>query len=652
MARTSPTLTNFTAGEISPRTIGRVDIAKYYNAAALIENMIVLKAGGARRRPGSRFVREVKDSSNTTRIIRFEFNVEQSYVIELGDLYARFFANNGVILENVAVTGATQANPVVLTVTGHPFTTGDAVTVTSVGGMVEINDRTFTITVVNANSISLDGEDGSGHTAYTSGGLATGPDPHEIVTPWTAAQVRAIHFSQKADTVWMVHPSHQPRKLTRTAAARFSISLFAPTANPFTSTDNFPASVTFHDQRLHFFATNAEPQAWWASKIADFEQFTVGTGDDDSFKRVLPEANVIRWGAAAKDLVVGLSNGENRVFPSASSVLSPTDANVRSQTTYGSEPIQPQRIDNAIMFVQRGGRRVRELVNSFEEDGFVADDMMLLADHLTGFESTNTGKQLKELAYQREPFSILWALRADGVLLGITYERRQQVAGWHRTTTPGASGTIESVTTIPVAGGDETWIIAKRTIGGATKRYIEYFDASFDPEVDENDAFFVDSGLSLDSGTPVTAVSGLTHLEGQLVRVLADGAVQPSKTVASGSITLETAASKVHVGLEFTSTLRTLPLGLGQSPSIGRIKSWGNVVVLVDKTGAVTINDELIPLRDVADLENTAVPLKTKSVRMADLRADEFGQITITSSDPLPLTVLAITGDVEVADAA
>jgi len=134
MSKTTPILTNFTAGEFSPLLYGRVDIAKYYNAAETIENFISQPYGGIVRRPGTYHVSEVKDSSKITRLIPFQFSTDQAYVVELGHLYARFYMDNGAIVETATtITGATQANPVVITTSAaHGYSNGDEVFVDSV----------------------------------------------------------------------------------------------------------------------------------------------------------------------------------------------------------------------------------------------------------------------------------------------------------------------------------------------------------------------------------------------------------------------------------------------------------------------------------------------------------------------------------------
>jgi len=146
MARVHPFQTNFTAGELTPKLAGQIDFKKYGNGVELMENMTVFPQGGASRRYGSRFVAEVKDSSKITRLIPFEFNIEQSYILEFGNNYIRFFKDNGQITETAkTITAITKANPAVVTSNSHGYSNGDHVWISGVVGMTRVNGRRFTV---------------------------------------------------------------------------------------------------------------------------------------------------------------------------------------------------------------------------------------------------------------------------------------------------------------------------------------------------------------------------------------------------------------------------------------------------------------------------------------------------------------------------
>jgi hypothetical protein len=222
MARVSTIVTNFQAGELSPRLEGRIDLQKYSSGAQKLENMLVFPQGGITRRPGTKYAGTSKDGGKV-RLIPFEFSDEQAYVLEFGANYIRYFKDGGILTEATeTITGATQANPVVLTITGTTLSNGDRIFVKDVAGMVELNNREFTVANKTTNTIELSGVDGTGFTAYTSGGTAG--KIVEDTTTYTEAQVFELNFVQSADVLYLVHKDHEPAKLTRTTATSFTLT--------------------------------------------------------------------------------------------------------------------------------------------------------------------------------------------------------------------------------------------------------------------------------------------------------------------------------------------------------------------------------------------------------------------------------------------
>ena len=228
MSRVTSIQTNFTAGQLSPRLFGRVDLSKYANGAAEITNLIVQPHGGVTRRPGTKFINEVKTSSAKTRLLPFEFSTVQAYCVEAGNQYFRFFKDQGVILEaNKTISGLTKANPGVVTATSHGFSNGDLVFISSVGGMTEVNNKYFKVANKGTNTFELQDVDGnnvntSGFTTYTSGGTAA--RVVEIATPYATADLFSIQYAQTADVMYLVHPSYAPRKLSRTSHTNWTLT--------------------------------------------------------------------------------------------------------------------------------------------------------------------------------------------------------------------------------------------------------------------------------------------------------------------------------------------------------------------------------------------------------------------------------------------
>ena len=329
----------------------------------------------------------------------------------------------------------------------------------------------------------------------------------------------------------------------------------------------WPSCVIFHEERLWFANNDNQTQTIWASKSGDFENFeptesdsTVANDSGLSYTIASNRVNEIRWMDSGPSLLIGTAGGEWQLKASSiSEPITPTNVSITPQTAYGSLEIQPVRIGPAVLFSQRSGVALREFVYQFESDSYQASDMNIVSEHLFKVNGT-----ISSFAYQQAPDSIIWVVTSSGLLCSLTYIKDQSVYAWARHVVGGSFGSgnavVESVASIPSGSSDEVWIVVKRTVNGATARYVERLEPLFrsTSSVTKDDAFFVDSGLTY-SGVATTTITGLSHLEGESVAVLADGAVQPAKTVSSGTITLDTQATKIHAGLTFRSLLHTLP---------------------------------------------------------------------------------------------
>ena len=417
----------------------------------------------------------------------------------------------------------------------------------------------------------------------------------------------------------------------------------------FSTATGFPAAVTFYEQRLVFASTTSQPQTLFFSVGGSFEDFAAGTDGDDALTYTLGsnQVNIIRYLQAGRVLLIGTSGGEFVVTSSEDAPLSPTNAVVKRQATYGSADIQPVQVANVTLFVQRAKRKLRELVFDLNTDSYQAPDMTLLAEHIT-----ESG--IKEMSLQQEPDNVVWCVLENGKFVGMTYRREENVVAWHEHLLGGAFGSdafghAESVATIPGdLNEDDTYLVVKRTIGGATKRFIEYFK-TFDFGDDVEDAFFVDSGATY-SGSAATSITGLDHLEGETVSILANGAVHPDKVVSSGSITLDYSVTKAHIGLNFTSTLQTMRIDAGgtEGTAQGKTKRIHEVVLRLFRTVGVLVGSsesemDRIPFRSSAGAMTSATPLFTGDKEI-EFRGgfDTDGFIVVQQNQPLPLTIIGI----------
>ena len=258
-------LPSLAGGEVSPAIGARVDLNKYSSSLELLLNFVVLPFGGVQSRPGQEFVAEIKDSARTGRIIPFEYNTEQTYILEFTNQNMRVIKDGAPVVESaVNISGATKANPVVVTTATHSYSTGDEVFISGVVGMTELNGRNFKITVLSATTFSLQDNDGttningSGYTAYASGG--TSERVYEISTPYVEADLYELKYVQSNDVMTICHPGYAPRELTRTDHDAWTLTTIsfrpeqaAPTG--ISVTVNSAASVT---DRYAVCAVNAE----------------------------------------------------------------------------------------------------------------------------------------------------------------------------------------------------------------------------------------------------------------------------------------------------------------------------------------------------------------------------------------------------------
>jgi hypothetical protein len=357
------------------------------------------------------------------------------------------------------------------------------------------------------------------------------------------------------------------------------------------------------------------------------------------------QMNRISWLMSSLVLMAGTAGGEWKIAASSSSApLTPTDVNVRQVNNKGSlECVKPVRVGDVLLFFQGQGRKLRELVYRYELDSWVAPDLTILSEHITA-------PRVLDMAFQQEPDQTVWVVRHDGVLLSMVYEREQEVVGWSKHLT---DGLVEAVACIPGEDYWEVWLVVRREINGATRRYVELLMPwNFWTVTELADMFYVDSGLTYD-GAPATVISALDHLEGKTVSVLADGAVHVPRVVTAGEITLDQAASKVQVGLPYTSVFKSVKLEAGgqRGPVQGKIKRLSQVILrlhesLGGKVGPDLDNLETMHAREMWDYMDTPSPLFSGDWPV-DFRGDyeRSGQFMVVQDQPLPLTLCAVMTD-------
>jgi len=265
----------------------------------------------------------------------------------------------------------------------------------------------------------------------------------------------------------------------------------------------WPRSIEFHEQRLWFGGSTSYPQTLWASQTAeaegDYENMTAGTEADSALIFKLPGKNPIQWLFSQTYLVVGTAGGVGRIG-SPDSATTPTNVEYRMQTKSAAEYIQPAAIGDVLLYIERGGRKMRQYLYSMDVDQFIAPDISILSEHVT------TGG-LTSVALQMNPEPILWCTRADGQLVTVTYLKEQDVTAWARQLTDEGDGEVQSVCVIPGSLEDEVWWAVTRPIDDTNDAvYIEQVQPQ-EWGTDQNDCWFVDSGLMFDGGSAQTVTA-------------------------------------------------------------------------------------------------------------------------------------------------
>jgi len=667
MPRTTLALTSFVSGELGAKLDGRTDFNKYNTGAKTLENFLIHPQGAATRRVGTQFIAEVKDSSKKTRIIPFEFSTVQTYVLEFGNTYMRVYKDKGQVLsggsafeistpyleaelfeikfaQSADILYITHPNHAVrkLSRTGHTSWTLTECSFTD-GPYLSENTTSTTLTPSGTSGSVNITASASLFAATDVGRLVSFSNGRAKITGFTSATVVAATTQDDFDNT--------------NAVSNWKLGAFS-------GTTGHPSCVSFFEQRLVFAGTNSEPQTLYFSKSGDYENMTTGTNADDAMVYTIAsnQVNRIRYLKSQRTLIVGTTGGEFTVSADGTdAAITPTNIVIKKQSSYGTANVDAIPAGNSVLFLQKAKRKIRELSYNFDTDGYVAPDLTILNDIVTKSGIT-------EMAYQQEPDSILWCVRDDGILAGLTYQRSENVIAWHRhklggTFGAGASatgfGVVESVASISgQLTEDEFYVIVKRTINGATKRYVEVF-APFDfDETDATDFRFVDSHLTY-SGSATTTLSGLAHLEGQTVSVLADGATHADKVVSSGQISLDRSTTKAVVGLAYDSVLQTMRIegGAAEGTSQGKTKRISKVVLrLFETVGAKvgpTLNQlETIPFRTTSSLMSNPVDTLLAGDKEIEFRDDynTDGFIFVKQDQPLPLSILAIYPTVVTSD--
>lgn len=519
----------FSRGELSPRVIGRVDNAAYYNAVKYSDNMKPFPQGAITKRTGTYYVSTVKDSADSTIIIPFKFSTVQNYIIEIGDLYMRFYRNRGVVESSPGVAYElatpwpssivrelkivqsfdrlyvfhkdyqtrviTRTADTSWTINTLSFLDGPFLPINSTSTTLSPSAATGAITITASAATFVAGDVGRSvrmKVGSNNWGWAT-------ITAYTdsthvSATVTDTFGGTSATTSWALSYSGGTQgwpSLGTIYEQRLIVGNWAnyPATVAGTETGAFSTTATF---------SATEPDG----TVVDSNGFVYTIGDD--------QVNDIRWFSSGRILMIGTAGGEHSLTGGTASSYAPvTPSNVtikRESKTGSAANVRAHRVGNAILYASKSSLKIRELNYDFGIDSYLSRDTNLFNEHITLGGVT-------DMDFQEEPDPTLWCVTGTGKLLGFSYIREQEVEGWHRHSLGGTDVAVKSVSCIPKPSGfgDDVWLVVSRTIDGSTVQTVEYITDDFDGDNNGKDsAFFVDCGATYDGYLDATLTPGAT----------------------------------------------------------------------------------------------------------------------------------------------
>ena len=614
---------SFTAGELAPELYGRADLRAFANGARRLRNVVIQPTGGVARRPGLRHVAVLPGAA---RLVPFEFNTEQTYLLVLSEGLLQVFLNDAEVASLPAPWSTTMLPQLAFTQSAdtlllfHPEMPPQRLTRSSHTAwtitpfvFTEVPYLNFTRDVAMAASAT------SGTVALTcsapvfSGGHVTS----RVLLKGKRAVILSVEGPQNATA--LVEDALEDTLATQD---------WQETA--FSGVRGWPVCACFHQDRLVLGGSRDAPNRLWLSRTGDLGNFDTGTGLDDeaiAFSLVSDQVNAIRAVFSGRHLQVFTSGAEWMV---SGDPLTPSSIQLNRQTRVGTlvdRQVPPVDVDGATVFVARSGRGVHEFAYTDVADAYQANDLALVARHLVQAPVSMAYDQAERL---------LHVAMADGALTTLTLYRAEQVIAWTRQETEGAFRAVAETE-------GRVYALVERF---GTHR-LERFDA----------AIGFDAALTGSDTTPRDDWSGLAHLEGQSVGVLADGAPQAAATVLDGVIRVENAATAVQVGLPFRHLIEPLPAELGGASGAGAAPlRLVSVTFRLLATPALEVDlgrgVQNVPFRrlDTPLLDAPPAPFTGDvALRALGWRRDAMAPLwRIEGATPLPLTLLSVTIDLRI----
>ena len=630
MTRIREIKTTFTAGEVGRDLLGRGDLRAYENGALKLRNVFINPTGGVTRRAGLSYI---DTAAGNGKLIAFEFNTEQTYLLVITDEQIDVYADS-VLDETIAAPwSAAQIAQLAWTQSAdtllftHPDVPPKKLTRGS-GGIWTLSDWNF-FTDGNVRHQPYFKFADTQVTLTPSGTTGT------ITLTASAAIFEAGHENTRLRVAGKeVEITDFDSSTVVTATVIETLPSTAATIDwyeqAFSAVRGYPVTVAFHQDRLVIGGSRDLPNRLWFSKSGDLFNFDLGTGLDDEsieFAILSDQVNAIRGIFSGRHLQVFTSGAEWMV---TGDPLTPAAVQIRRQTRTGSvidRYIPPVNVDGGTLFIARNKQEIQEFLYTDIEQAYQSTDISLLSRHIILDPVDQDYDQKRRL---------LFLVRGDGKFATLTVFRSEQVSAWTLHETQGA---VKSVAVV----GDDVFLLTLRD----DIYVIEQFD----------DDLNLDSALTGESETATASWSGLEHLEGQSVSIVADGYVQAGKTVTGGGVTLDEPAHAVEIGLSYAHIIEPLPPSEVGAAGGGRKVRLVEGIYRIKDTAALCLDvgRGLIdtPLRQLGEVEilDEPPPLVSGDIRVRALgwQRDATAPLWRIEQDvPLPFTLLSVTTELKV----
>lgn len=673
----------FNGGELSQLVSARIEQPRFQAGCKTMLNCYPLAQGPAVRRPGFKYLGQVKDMKNPVRLFPFVFSSAQARVLEFGAGYIRFWTETGYILKDEAayevktpytakdipsVDIAQSADVIYIASENHP-----PAKLSRYGDTDwRLQEITFAPSIKAPTSLKIEAkgsQPASGQVTYyyrvTVVDAETGDEsyPSEIQSITTDALSQTWYNELTSGKVEGA-AEYRFYKLRggaygfigRSADGVFEDrNIQADTADgppeektPFKGEGNYPRRVFLWQQRLGWAGTNKRPLTIWMSRSANYENLSASKPpkDDDGIEVTLASESQdrIAWLIGENSLLMGTTGAEYTITGAdGSSVLTPTNFSFSKQSNFGSEEIGAIFAAGKVLYAQRTTSEVREFGYNYEQDRYISPSMLILATHLV-----EDNKIIHWVWQQSE--SLLWCVMEDGTLIACTYMMEHEVIGWHRHTT---DGKVLDLCCIPGARKDQLFAIIERTINGQEKRYVELLSSPL-VGTDLKRAFYVDCGATYD-GEETERICGLDFLEGKEVSIFCDGASMVPRIVKNGCIELDYPVKWAHIGLAYLTKLVTNrpEVATEQGAPQGRMINIAKAIVRFYHSMNVRVGAEGRE-NDDAIKHLTSDPVNPQLMSgdvdvsvMGGWNASKSIQIEVT--DPVPMTVVCVVYGIKTA---